>query len=78
MDIHLDILLDLPNVTVFTCEQVEGFTVLKLKLLNDEMNCPHCHSYTDYRSSKPTDFRTRLANFRSKNLSKSSSPSILL
>jgi len=47
MDIHLDILLDLPNVTVFTCEQVEGFTVLKLKLLNDGMNCPHCHTYTD-------------------------------
>jgi transposase len=47
MDIHLDILLDLPNVTVFTCEQVEGFTVLKLKLLNEGISCPHCHSYTD-------------------------------
>lgn len=46
MDIHLDILLDLPNVSVFTCEQVEGFTVLKLKLLNEGISCPHCHSYT--------------------------------
>ena len=47
MDIHLDILLDLPNVSVFTCEQVEGFTVLKLKLLNEGISCPHCHSYTE-------------------------------
>jgi len=47
MDIHLDILLNLPNVTVFTCEQVEGFTVLQLKFLNERISCPHCHSYTD-------------------------------
>ena len=47
MDIHLDILLSLPNVTVFTCEQVEGFTILKVNLLNEGISCPHCHSYTD-------------------------------
>ncbi len=26
MDLHLDILLNLPNVTVFTCDQKEEFT----------------------------------------------------
>jgi transposase len=47
MDIHLDTLLKLPNVTVFTCYQKEGFTILELELLNEGINCPHCESYTD-------------------------------
>ena len=47
MDFHLDTLLNLPNVTVFTATQVEGFTVLKLELINEGINCPNCQSYTD-------------------------------
>ena len=47
MDIHLDTLLRLPNITVFTCYQKEGFTILELELLNEGINCPHCETYTD-------------------------------
>jgi hypothetical protein len=41
MDFHLDSLLNLPNVTVFSCQQQEGFMILKLELLNEGINCPH-------------------------------------
>lgn len=47
MDLHLDSLLNLPQVTVFTCQQQEGFIILKLELLNSGINCPHCQTYTD-------------------------------
>jgi transposase len=47
MDFHLDSLLNLPNVTVFTSSQKEGFILLKLELLNEGINCPHCQNYTD-------------------------------
>jgi transposase len=47
MDIHLDTLLGLPYVTVFTCYQKEGFVILKLELINQGSNCPHCQTYTD-------------------------------
>jgi transposase len=47
MDFHLDTLLNLPNVTVFTASPHEGFTLLRLELLNEGINCPHCQSYTD-------------------------------
>jgi transposase len=47
MDIHLDSLLRLPNITVFTCYQKEGVTILELELLNSGINCPHCETYTD-------------------------------
>lgn len=47
MDFHLDSLLNLPNVTVFTSSQKEGFIILKLELLNEGINCPHCQTYTD-------------------------------
>jgi transposase len=47
MDIHLDTLLNLPNVTVFTAYQKEGFFILKLELLNSGINCPFCGNYTD-------------------------------
>lgn len=46
MDLHLDALLNLPNVTVFTYYQKEGFIILKLELLNEEIQCPHCQNYT--------------------------------
>jgi hypothetical protein len=38
MDIHLDTLLGLPNVTVFTCYQKEGFILLDLELINPGIN----------------------------------------
>lgn len=47
MDLHLDTLLGLPNVTVFTCYQKEGFIFLDLELTNLGINCPHCQTYTD-------------------------------
>mgnify|MGYP003449921193 CR=1 FL=1 len=48
MDFHLDALLNLPNVTVFTYYQKEGFIILKLELLNEGIQCPHCQNYTDH------------------------------
>ena len=47
MDFHLDSLLNLPNVTIFTSSQQEGFILLKLEFLNEGINCPHCQYYTD-------------------------------
>jgi transposase len=47
MDFHLDILLKLPNVTVFTCRQKLDCIILQLELLNEEIICPHCQKYTD-------------------------------
>ena len=47
MDFQLDRLLNLPNITVFSCQEQEGFIVLKLDLLNEGITCPHCQSYTD-------------------------------
>jgi transposase len=47
MDIHLDTLLGLPYVTVFTCYKKSGFIILKLELINPGINCPHCQTYTD-------------------------------
>ena len=48
MDFHLDALLNLPKVTVFTSYQKEGFIILKLQFLNEGINCPHCQNYTDH------------------------------
>jgi transposase len=47
MDFHLDTLLNLPNITVLTCYQKEGFTVLKLDLLNPQVGCNYCGKATD-------------------------------
>jgi transposase len=47
MDFHLDSLLNLPNVTVLSCQYQEGFVILKLDLLNEGITCPHCQGYTD-------------------------------
>ena len=47
MDFHLDTLLNLPQVTIFSCQQQEGFIFLKLELLNEGINCSHCQTYTD-------------------------------
>ena len=47
MDFYLDSLLNLPNVTVLSCQHQEGFVILKLDLLNEGITCPHCQGYTD-------------------------------
>ena len=47
MDFHLDSLLNLPSVTVFSCYQKEGFSLLKLDLLNSKVSCSHCGKETD-------------------------------
>ena len=45
MDFHLDSLLNFPDVTVISCQQQEGFIILKLDFLNEGINCPHCQKY---------------------------------
>ena len=47
MDFHRDSLLNIPNVTVFSCQEQEGYIILKLDFLNEGITCPHCHNYTD-------------------------------
>ncbi|MEL4894515.1 transposase family protein [Crocosphaera sp. Alani8] len=47
MDFHLDTLLNLPNITVFTCYQKEGFNILQLELLNQRISCPYCGKETE-------------------------------
>jgi transposase len=47
MDFHLNFLLNLPNVSVFTCYKEVGFTIIHLDLVNEGINCPNCQSYTD-------------------------------
>lgn len=43
MWINLDELLDLPKVTVVNYEEIEGVLFLKLKMKNEEIECPNCH-----------------------------------
>lgn len=47
MDFHLDTLLNLPNVTVFTCFKKEGFNILQLNFINTKINCPYCGKSTE-------------------------------
>ena len=47
MDFHLDSLLNLPNVTVLSCQQQEGLIFLSLDFLNEGILCPNCQTYTD-------------------------------
>lgn len=42
MDIYLDTLLHLPYMTVESCREVDGTALLKLKCLNETIQCPHC------------------------------------
>jgi transposase len=48
MDFHLDNLLNLPHITVLSCQQQEGFIILTLDFLNEGILCPHCQTYTDH------------------------------
>lgn len=43
MWINLDELLDLPKVTVVNYEEIEGVLFLKLRMKNEEIECPNCH-----------------------------------
>lgn len=47
MSFNLDYLLNLPGVWVQTCAEVEGMISLKLEILVEGMNCPHCQKYTE-------------------------------
>lgn len=47
MDIHLDTLLNFPDVTVESCTQELGNVFLKLHFLKDSADCPHCHQSSD-------------------------------
>lgn len=47
MSVHLDDLLDLPNVRIEGHTQTEGIITLKLEMISDGIVCPHCGIYTD-------------------------------
>ncbi len=47
MDIYLDTLIHLPYITVDGCREVDGTVFLKLKCLNDTINCPECGARLD-------------------------------
>jgi transposase len=47
MDCHLDTLLNLPDVTVFTCCRQEGFTFLELNFIKPHIKCSYCQYSTD-------------------------------
>ena len=42
MDFYLDKLLNLPNISIVGCSEVEGNIVLKLACLNEAISCRHC------------------------------------
>jgi transposase len=42
MDFQLDLLLDLPSITVEHSSEIEGHIILQLRCLNDYINCSHC------------------------------------
>ena len=47
MDFHLDILLNLPSVTVESCIYQDNEVNLILRFLTEGSCCPHCGSYTE-------------------------------
>jgi transposase len=42
MDLYLDRLLNLPDITIESCHQNEKNMVLKVDILREESECPHC------------------------------------
>jgi len=46
MDFNLDILLNLPNVTLFNYSKELEFIILNLNLINEGITSPHCNNYT--------------------------------
>jgi transposase len=47
MDLHLDRLLNLPDITVESCIQEAGQVFLKLRFLTEASACPHCQHLSD-------------------------------
>lgn len=47
MDLHLDRLLNLPNVTVESCTQQPNEVYLKLRFLTESVPCSHCQKASD-------------------------------
>jgi len=47
MNLHLDTLLNFPNATVEACSHIEDSCHLKIRWLNDGINCPICGAFTD-------------------------------
>ncbi|MBD2309814.1 transposase family protein [Chroococcidiopsis sp. FACHB-1243] len=47
MDLHLDTLLNLPNVTVESCTQQPNEVYLKLRFLTEAASCPHCQKISE-------------------------------
>jgi transposase len=47
MDFYLDYILDLPEVKVESCTQIEGKILLGLRIVGEGMVCHHCQSYTE-------------------------------
>jgi transposase len=47
MNVQLDSLLNLPNITVETCSNLEDPICLQLQVLTSGIHCPHCGSYTE-------------------------------
>ena len=47
MDFYLDYILDLPEVKVESCTQIEGKVLLGLRIVGEGMVCHHCQNYTE-------------------------------
>src|SRR4028119_1524824 len=47
MDFYLDYILDLPEVKVESCTQIEGKILLGLRIVGEGMVCHHCQNYTE-------------------------------
>jgi transposase len=47
MDIHIDTLLNFPDVTVESCTQELGNVFLKLHFLKERADCPHCNQLSN-------------------------------
>ena len=55
MSVQLDYLLNLPEVSVETCAQVEEKIVLTLCVMAEGIKCPHCQNYTEeLHQNRPT------------------------
>lgn len=48
MSSPLDSLLNLPGITIESCLHVEEYVCLHVRILAEEIQCPHCKNYTPY------------------------------
>ncbi len=61
MNIHLDALLNLPGVTVETCTTQEQAIYLRLEVLKDTGECPHCDDSNYHQKAGKTVLNQELA-----------------